>query len=207
MRIKDLSGDNVSKTELIVMALLAAVSGYFLILFEREHETLSRSALASFRSERHADSLAVRVQIETRFRQIYQGIRTIARLPGVREIAMFPPYFSDDARISAQEIYNNLAENVSVSELYIVPTELDPDGTSGDARAPREPILTFDSLIVGRNADQHKISAGKGSRSQKLEEIEIFEYREMKRQIDVFKRLHPTESHHSSACLSGALEH
>ena len=72
------------------------------------------------------------VNVEASFRQMYQGIRTIARLPTVRALEAESHSLHEDARVSAQEIYNNLAENLSVSELYIVPADFDPDRVDAD---------------------------------------------------------------------------
>ena len=140
------------------------------------------------RSQRKTSDLAQ--VLNSKFRQIYQGMRTIARLPGVRTIDRYAKGFDDDARKSAQEIYNNLAENVAVSELYIVPAEFDPDKLDQITGARQEPITTFDELIVGKTADEKltKETNSNAKKHQEIDEIEIFEYRSMKRQLAVLKK-------------------
>jgi len=75
------------------------------------------------------------------FAEIYRSKRTIARLPGVRSFDLNQTNSSMDrdgesldqnTRLTIQEIYNALANNISVSELYIVPLTLDPDGSDPD---------------------------------------------------------------------------
>ena len=73
-------------------------------------------------------------KVEHSFELIYQGIRTLARLPGVRSINRHAERFSADARQAAQEIYNNLAGSVAVSEVYI-------SVGSSDSSTPRSKAL------------------------------------------------------------------
>jgi signal transduction histidine kinase/CheY-like chemotaxis protein len=161
--------------------------------FGAAREMNLQEALRAFQADKLAEDRAVAVNIEASFRQMYQGIRTIARLPTVRGLNTGAHSLrDDDARVSAQEIYNNLAENVSVSELYIVPANFDPDRIDAVPATPEVPFMTFDQFIVGKNADQ--INASSYSKEKgRVAEIEIYEYREMKRQIDVFASRYENE--------------
>jgi signal transduction histidine kinase/CheY-like chemotaxis protein len=162
--------------------LLIALGCLLWFQFSTAREMDLKAAKRAFQAENQAKSRAVAVNIEASFRQMYQGIRTIARLPTVRALSSESHSLQEDARVSAQEIYNNLAKNLSVSELYIESANFDPDRVDADPATPEVPLMTFDELIVGKNADQTQRLAfiEKG----KVEEIEIFEYREMKRQLD-----------------------
>ncbi|MBK7641708.1 MAG: hypothetical protein IPJ19_01440 [Planctomycetes bacterium] len=117
-------------------------------------------------------------QLERAFSQIYRGLRTIARLPGVRAIDRYAEHFDADARTSVQEIYNNLATNVAMSEVYIVPLDLEPDAVDPHTQQPGAPILTYDELIVGKPTRSRPATPGGPE-----VEIEIFEYRLMKQQL------------------------
>ncbi|MGE3174736.1 MAG: ATP-binding protein [Planctomycetota bacterium] len=131
------------------------------------------------------------------FRTMYEGLRTIARLPGVRGIDRYARDFDSNARQTVQEIYNNLATHVEMSEVYIVPLDLDPDAIDPNTGELQEPIVTFDELIVGRTAPQAAARGADGEPAaddhDELEEVEIHEYRLMRRQLARFAELCPTE--------------
>ncbi len=144
------------------------------------------AAATNYRSESRDHTTLVANTLEDTFRQMYQGLRTIARLPGVRSVQRHANEIEfhggdgldSDARQTVQEIYNNLASNVAMSEVYIVPVDLEPDEIDPHTGRLQEPITTFDELIVGQHADRQKHGRRYG-----LEEVEIHEYRLMKRQL------------------------
>lgn len=173
--------------------LLISIGCLLWFQFSTAREMDIEAAKRAFQTENQAKTQAVAVDIEASFRQMYQGIRTIARLPTVRALSSESHSLHEDARVSAQEIYNNLAENLSVSELYIVPANFDPDRIDSDPATPEAPLMTFDELIVGKNADQTPSRAAAIER-RKVEEIEKFEYRTMKVQLDYLARKYKIES-------------
>src|SRR4029079_6319141 len=65
--------------------------------------------------------------VQTALRSIYESSRTITFLPSVRQIDRHGRTLDSDGRETIQQIYNNLASTVSVSEVYIVPLDLTPD--------------------------------------------------------------------------------
>jgi signal transduction histidine kinase len=143
-------------------------------------------------------------RIEEIFRDVYSHLRTIARLPGVRNIATEGKNFDDDAKATVQEIYNNLAENVALSEIYIVPSDLDPDQLNPGQPGSKEPIVSFDELIVGKlgvatpEGTTSPVSAHTDTHNEAhhevVEEVEIFEYRLIRNQLSRFRQVCPSES-------------
>lgn len=157
-------------------------------------QTQLESARAAYRAESHGEAVRRAKAIEEVFRTVYQHARTIGRLPGVRSIDRYAREFDPNARGAVQEIYNNLATDVAVSELYIVPVDLDPEAIDPVTGLPQAPITTFDELIVGRTADEPRVD-GREERGRKVvEEIEIHEYRLMAEQLGHFRRRCPTEA-------------
>jgi methyl-accepting chemotaxis protein len=142
-----------------------------------------------FTERSHAHATEVKARVEHAFTQLYQGLRTIARLPGVRSIDRYGETFDADARTSVQEIYNNLALNVAMSEVYIVPLDLDPDAIDPRTGVPGAPIVTFDELIVGKDGEHEESRVESG-----LEEVEIHEYRLMKQQLAWMREHCPNEA-------------
>lgn len=143
-----------------------------------------------FKKTAHAESVIVAKSIEHKMNMIYQGLRTIARLPGVREINHNAKQLDSNSQQAIQEIYNNLFTNISLSEIYLVPLGFDPDRLDPKTGKPEEPVINFDELIIDRYAEENKSKIS----SDELEEIEIHEYRLMKHQLDWFNQNTPTES-------------
>jgi signal transduction histidine kinase/DNA-binding response OmpR family regulator len=147
------------------------------------------AALDAYRRDARSETLANAERVESTLRQIYEGLRTMARLPGVRRIDRRAERFDADARQTVQEIYNDLASAVAISEVYIVPLDFDPDRIDPTSGLPETPITTFDHLIVGRDLDDPRGE----HEADEVPEIEIFEYRMMKRQLAVFREHFATE--------------
>ncbi len=148
---------------------------------DAEHET--------YLSESRNNSHEVARNIEHTLTEIYQGLRTIARLPGVRGIDRYASNFEPSSRQAVQELYNSLATEVSLSEVYIVPVDLDPDALDPQTGQFQTPIVTFDALIVGRTAVGKSVSSHGGA----LPEVEIYEYRLMKAQLARIAAIAPRE--------------
>lgn len=97
-----------------------------------------------------------RATIERMFGLAYQSIRTISLLPSVRAIngdnlsagqdkAVQSGRFSAEGAATIQQLYNNLAANVAVSEIYVVLKGLKPGET---------PFLMYDELILQNRTDK-----------------------------------------------------
>jgi methyl-accepting chemotaxis protein len=142
-----------------------------------------KSAIERFRIEQHAQNLATADDAQDQFTAIFQSLRTISRLPSVMKIDRHATNVNSDGITTIQEIYNNLASNVSVSEVYIISKDLDPDRIDPVTQAPETPILMFDDLIAD--------DAGGGGVIKRFE-AEIYEYHLMRHQIQWFEQHTPT---------------
>lgn len=185
----------LSPLELGAYVILAAIGVLLSAKFLSDHSDAERAARLAFNLRNQAEIRRTANHVETRILQVYQGLRTIARLPAVRQLSTTAASLSSDAQTSIQEIYDNLANNVSVSELYIVPATFDPDATDPSTGQPQRPLLTFDALIVGRHADLPRHTApAKHETDPQVDEVEIFEYRAMQRQISWLGTHYPVEA-------------
>lgn len=151
--------------------------------------------LSHYIASEHAKTLAVADKATSAIRSIYENLRTLSLLPSTRSIARHGENLSDEAKLTFQQVYNNLASGVSVSEVYILPADLNPDRIDPVTGKFEEPILMFDELIVDArqryeednpNADLPKVT-DPGYQA----EIEIFEYHEMRRQLALLKQGYP----------------
>src|SRR5690242_11014133 len=83
-----------------------------------------KTAAVHYRAESHATTAQVGQVTQKAADQIYQGLRTIARLPGIRmsvRVGGHPVPLSADTQQAAQEIYNNFATHVEMAEVCVVP--------------------------------------------------------------------------------------
>lgn len=175
------------KIKKIIDILILLVALVVISIFSLKAESDLDDAKEAFRREAHELTEIQKQKIEYNFHTLYQGLRTIARLPSVRNIDRYARGFKGDGKKTVQEIYNNLASNFSLSEVYIVPVDLEPDKIDIKTKKLQEPIITFDELIIGKHAEEEQ------SNTVELEEIEIFEYRLMKEQLEFFKKEFPNE--------------
>ena len=142
-----------------------------------------KSAQERFRAEEHAATLATVNAAQGQFTSIYQNIRTISRLPSVIKTDRYAANINPDGVTAIQEIYNNLASDVDVSEVYIVGKDLNADLIDPVTGAPQTPILMLDDLIAD--------DAGGGGVVKRFE-AEIYEYHLLHRQMLWFAQHTPT---------------
>ena len=150
-------------------------------------------AQAAFKTTAEQEANRVNDRISTAMTQIYQNLRTISLLPSVEKISRYGENIDADARMSIQQIYNNLARDVAVSEVNIVPVDFDPEALDPVTGRLQEPILSFDELITRRSQKLGNRSDA-NTTGEEAEEIEIFEYYEYKRQMAWLKNSHPTDA-------------
>ena len=129
-------------------------------------------ALDRYRAQAAADTASAARRVQDALTQTYQNIRTISLLPSVRGIDRHASNLSDSDKQSVQQIYNNLHSNVAVSEVYIVPVDLEPDAIDPVTGAPQVPILMFDDAIGADGTYD----------PGKPEQVEIYEYRQLRAQ-------------------------
>ncbi|MDG4897758.1 EAL domain-containing protein [Mesorhizobium sp. WSM4976] len=147
-----------------------------------------------------AASKATAKTVEDALRAIYENVRTLAYLPSVRNLDRHGTNLGDEGRATIQQIYNNLANNVSISEVYFLPLDFDPDRYDPVTGKLEEPILQFDQLIVNAR-DGTKLDPSKKltrldehSRTRPAEEIETYEYHELAKQLAWLKANYPNSS-------------
>lgn len=112
--------------------------------------------------------------LQSQIRLIIDELDTISRLPAIRRIDRHATTLDADSRDTIQQIYDSLARNIDVSEVYVVPRSIDPERIDPVTSAPEAPILMFDNAI----ADGAAQTAG-----PKPFEAEIYEYHLLKQQM------------------------
>lgn len=137
--------------------------------------------------------------VEDALRAVYENVRTLSYLPSVRNLDRHGTNLGDEGRATIQQIYNNLANNVSISEVYFLPLDFDPDRFDAVTGKLEEPILQFDQLIVNARARSDAAAAKSGKLDENAltrpaEEVETYEYQELAKQLAWLKANYPNSS-------------
>lgn len=172
-------------------AVLASLAFYALRYIETER---SREVSATLQTARETllaeDVRRKRAELEHFFTLAYQTARTASLLPSVRAIQganrasesddmVAKGRFTKEGRRTIQQLYNNLADNVAVSEVYLTLAGLQPG---------QFPFLMYDEIIL-QAANQ---SGGeKGLNTDFPPEVEDEEYAYLPMQIASLKASHP----------------
>jgi diguanylate cyclase (GGDEF)-like protein len=157
-------------------------------------------AKARYLENSRATSRATAKTVEDALRAIYENVRTLTFLPSVRNLDRHGTNLGDEGQATIQQIYNNLVNNVSISEVYFLPVDFDPDRFDAVTGKLEEPILQFDQLIV--NAKARSVAAadpGYGKLNEATltrppEEVETYEYHELAKQLSWLKVNYPDSS-------------
>ena len=156
-----------------------------------------------------ADARFVTDEVQTAFTSIYQNLRTLSFLPGLRAVDREGDNLSPESLTTFQQIYNNLADSVAVSEVYVLPIGFDPEKLDPATGHHEAPTLAFDQLIapshVAAGGDPGAAQDGSGESAVPaaqdfvglpddagLPQVEIQEYRELVKQLAWLKAHYPT---------------
>ena len=171
----------------------AALAFFIHVQSTKDYDT----ALQNYRKDSQAEAEQAAKMMSNSLAYIYQGIRTISLLPSVKNIDRHGKNLSADSHESINQIYHNMASNIAVSEVYIVPVDIDPEALDPSSGKKREPILMFDGKVTSKKT-------GIGAH---LEEEEIYEYKLLKEQMDYLKKNYPFASsadHFNLPFISGS---
>jgi signal transduction histidine kinase/CheY-like chemotaxis protein/HPt (histidine-containing phosphotransfer) domain-containing protein len=143
------------------------------------------SALENYRTESDANAILVSSSVQSKFGSIYETLRTIARMPGIRQSKSDQHALAEYDHIPVFELYRNLSKNVQVSEIYVVHQNFNPDRLDRRSGRPEEPAMMFDEeLMLDHEHEPHPDSL-----KQEVRGVEIFEYHEIHDQIESLRKL------------------
>jgi hypothetical protein len=151
------------KIEYIIALLISIFIGYGVYL--KSISDYNQSILL-YQEKSKTEAELVRLNIEKTFNEAFQGIRTISFLPNVRSIDRYATNLDDNSKQAILQIYNNLKTNIKVSEVYIVPVDLEPEEIDPNTGSLQIPILMFDGN------DSSGISALKNTTSPRITTID-----------------------------------
>jgi len=177
-----------SKELNVVLVAFSLAIAYLLYWHAQERSALEQR----FISDQLSVAKDKQAAIETMLFGVYQNVRTITLLPSVQNIkggnrqneeenVVKTGRFTAEGQETVQQIYNNLASRVSVSEIYAVVEGL-------NAAKGEVPFFMYDTLIFGK--ETAKADATKTSDTP--EESEEAEYAYFPQQIAAIKSAHPS---------------
>lgn len=131
---------------------------YFSGQIERKLQIEQAQVLAVFRNECHDRTTNAQEKIGGVFRSLYEHLRTVARLPGVRIMAESQGQagrkpasgLRDETSLTIREIFTNVAPLLKVTEFQVVPLDSSQPATSGPAAIPESWKFTNVALEVAR---------------------------------------------------------
>ena len=174
----------------LTLATLVAVFSYAVHQRWTENMIQARQHFIEFS---HKDTMRGVENIENKLKSIYENLRTLSYLPGVRNVDRHGTNLTQDARVAFQHVYNNLAVNLAVSEIYIVPIDFAPDKFDPITSKNEMPILIVDKLILNASDGVSTLEqprktedAAKPSATRR-QEVEKFEYQQILEQMKWLK--------------------
>jgi methyl-accepting chemotaxis protein len=164
-----------------LFVLLLVTGGLY---FKRQQEI--QKEIQSFKHIQSQKYRSMQKNLTQKMEQMYQAIRTISLLPGVRSIDRYGKNLDKNTKITIQQIYNNAYLNIRLSELYLLPRGFDPSHTDKLTKKSEEPIITFDEFIIAAKSDNKDDSGTEAPPT--MEEVETEEYKLMAIQLDYFEK-------------------
>ena len=183
-----ISSENTKSAPQVSKTLSATVPYLFIIILgllvcigiQIKYNININNLKQDFAKQSHLETEVLTGQIEMQFQMLYQGLKTIARLPSIKQVYLGEKNQPTAARHDTQELYNFLYPFTQLSEIYVVPKAFDPDQIDPKTGLHYLPTITLNKYIVGKTADTELTE----SNASNIEEIEIYEYREMAQHLN-----------------------
>ncbi len=179
-----------AKTTLAGLFAIGALSLAGAYIINQQSEQDYKGAVTAYRVISHAEAAEMGRSIEDALKHIYQGIRTISLLPGVRAIDRHGGNLDANAHAAIEQIYRNMVTNVTASEIYIVPDDLNPEKVDEKTGELEVPILMYDGKDGKEEKDKPKITTVE--QAEHSDELEIYEYRLLAKQSSYFRAHTPS---------------
>ncbi len=167
---------------MLILIVGAVLANYVSDKYNTEYATELKIYLKDSSSE--AEDIAR--ETGAALRNVYQDLRTISLLPAVRKTDRRGTNVDADHRDAIQRIYNNLRDNIAVSEVYVFTADFDSSRMDPVTGKPEMPAMAFDSDI--RRSEEATIKDDKGVSE---DELEKYEHRVIDTQLAWLKQNHP----------------
>jgi signal transduction histidine kinase len=145
-------------------------------------------AWQQYLESRQVDSKDYTKRVGSFFSVLNDNLGTLSSLPSVRKINRYGTNLGIDGRETVQKVYDNLAKNIAVTKLYIMPLNFDFENLDSATSRIDLPALELDRELSGSNSAAIDYTSGAASRS---ETSKIAEFKEMQKQIRWLKINYP----------------
>lgn len=135
-----------------------------------------------FQKQKKTEVIHVAKTVEDRLLRVYQTLRTISLLPGLRNIDRYGKNLTKDAKESIQQLYNDGHVDLNLAKIYVLPETLNPKNIDPMTHKKEAPILAFDEYIV-----PNSVGVTKETANLDLEKIENFEHEVMQTHLQNLK--------------------
>ncbi len=181
---------NLGRPLMMLGVLCTLVAALVYAKANRDYEV----ALAAYRANANYDAHIAAARANDVFGDLYRDLRTISLLPGIRQIDRTGRNVDANAQETIQQIYTNLRDTVTVSEIYVVPADFNPTKVGGAGGSAQAPLLVLDQKIDGHGA--------KGvPDADAPDEDETQEYALLRRHIAWLRMHYPREENVRGAAL------
>jgi methyl-accepting chemotaxis protein len=172
---------------IIILCALLALGVH--LKYKSDLQTNRGSYIEKYTSIAHDKSII----IEEALKNTYRDLRMIGSLKAIRTIDRYGVNLHEDIKNAILQIYAHLKDNISISEVYIVPLDLAPEQIDTQTASLQTPILMFDgttnSAISALKNTDAKITTLEQAKN--VSEVEIYEYQLLKEQLAYFKEHYP----------------
>ena len=132
-----------------------------------------QTSVGSFRAEKERDIAVATSHVEDQFNRIRMNLVTIGMLPSVKQISRHAENLTPGDRSTIDLIYLQLFNAMSVSEIYIVPSDFDPNTVDLVSGKPQVPIIMFDGRVVGGRVGPEDHGVRETAKEVESEEYEL----------------------------------
>lgn len=130
--------------------------------------------------------------LEDALKQIYQNLRTISFLPDVRQQSYGA--FANPDTSSLQQIYNNLASNVTVSQVSLAGANFDPSRIDPLTGSPETPALIIDEIVAGKTVSLAPVDTSTEGDIAAQAKLSFSQNMMIARQISYFRQHYPVRT-------------
>ena len=162
---------------------IGAISLFAALVFEVKLARDQDRTIESYRTHATDQLKQVEASVRLKLDHVYQGLRTISMLPSISRIDRHATTINEDAKLTLHQLYKNLANNISVSGIYIVPAGFDPGAIDAVTGKLEEPILSLDDAIVDPTTAHHEESP-----------TEVHEYLQLQQHMAYLKAFYPVST-------------
>jgi len=131
---------------IVVIALCLIGIGEFKLNDERE------SSILHYRETQLARTRFATENIDAALNHLHRDLRTISLLDGVRELKRHAENADKTTIQAISQLYLNMASELDISEIYIVPADFDPARMDVVTGRLQQPIMSFDGLINNKTS-------------------------------------------------------